>query len=104
MSFLSLGYLSHANEVEGFEELGSLKAGGSLSACLSHIKGCSCLPSQGRGTGTEILVKFTEWRSQEGRTWKLESTVTNRAWEATKLPKPAVGLGHSWLSLILLQR
>lgn len=84
MSFLGLGYLSHTNEVEGFEELHSLKAGGSRTACLSPINGCCCLSSQGRGTGTEILVKFTEWRGQEGRTGQLESTVTDRAWEAMK--------------------
>lgn len=48
MSFLSLGYLSHANEVEGFEELGSLKAGGSHSACLSHIRAAHVyLPKEG---------------------------------------------------------
>ena len=65
MSFLGLGYLPHTNEVKGFEDLGRLKAGGSRRACFRPIKGCSCLSSQGRGTGIEILVKVTEWRSQE---------------------------------------
>ena len=70
--------------MKGFEDLGRLKAGGSRRACFRPIKGCLCLSSQRRGTGIEILVKVTEWRSQEGRIRKLESTVTNRAWDATK--------------------
>lgn len=57
--------LSCTNKVKDFEDLGSPRAGASCNACFSPIKACSCLSSQGRGAGTEILQVLRQGKTVE---------------------------------------